>query len=495
MIKTNSIANKILISLVATILAVLGAISIVSYITSASAENEQYEQTQRSLDKQLLVILQDPVFSYDFKLIKSIIDAYTPLPEISSLEVKDHRGKQLAQTSDNGDEDFTKVVELKGEDGAKIGSITVGYSRAAIDDRLTDNLIEKVITLIVSLILLSSILVVMIRKIVVQPVEQVSSILSDIAAGGGDLTQRVPVISDDEVGKLAKSFNSFIHTVQEIVSDVAQGASNLAELSGRVSHVCHTTSTSTRHQKEQTEQSLIYLKQLGEATAEIAQNAELTAATSQSAFETAGQSKVGVESSLGLVRSLVTELDNTAEVATELRTESDNIGSVLDVIKGIAEQTNLLALNAAIEAARAGESGRGFAVVADEVRALAHKTRQSTEEIESIISSLQGKAEESFEATHKSKGLVNETIHSVEKTSGSFIEISEQMSQINDMIIQVASASEEQANLTREVTQTMEGLCEDALQLANESEDMEQSSDAMVQVERQLSEKISQFKF
>ncbi|AWB67350.1 methyl-accepting chemotaxis protein [Saccharobesus litoralis] len=495
MIKTNSIANKVMVSLVITITAVLGIISIVSFFASQSSENEAYEQKQKSLDKQLLVILQDPVFSYDFKLIQSIIDAYTPLSEITSIDVKDHRGKELAKATDKGETDFTAVLELKGEDGAKIGSITVGYSRQAISARLGALAWEKVITLIASLIILSAILVFVIKKIVVGPVEDVSRILSDIAAGGGDLTQRVPVASNDEVGVLAKSFNSFIQTVQEIVSDVASGASNLAELSGRVSHVCHSTSTSTQHQKEQTEQSLIYLKQLGEATSEIAQNAELTAATSQSAYDTAGESKAGVEASLELVRSLVTELDNTAEVATQLRSESDNIGSVLDVIKGIAEQTNLLALNAAIEAARAGESGRGFAVVADEVRALAHKTRQSTEEIESIISSLQGRAEASFEATHKSKGLVNETIHSVEKTSGSFIEISEQMSQINDMIIQVASASEEQANLTREVTSTMESLCDDAQQLAVESQEMEQSSDAMVKVEKQLSEKISQFKF
>jgi methyl-accepting chemotaxis protein len=496
MINSQSIAKRIAVSLVITIVVVLGLISVVSYFMTASAENKNYKHNIKTLETQLSVILEEPVFAYDKELINKIIKSYLPLKEISSIKVTDHRDIEFGKVvNPENQEETNRTIKLTDTDGNHTGNIIVGFSKDAVRSQLAVLVSEKLITLVISSLLLAMILVILIRSIVVKPVQVVTNVLSDIAAGGGDLTQRIPVVSKDEVGLLATNFNNFIQTVQDIVSDVAQGTSKLTNVSAQVSNVSHMTVEGTIEQKEQTEQSLIYLQQMSSATSEIAQNAEITAATGQETAATAEKSTEDVAFNLNQVQSLVNVLDNNAQVATELRTESENIGSVLDVIKGIAEQTNLLALNAAIEAARAGESGRGFAVVADEVRALAHKTRQSTDEIESIISSLQSKAEESFDASHKSKGLVAETIVSVEKTSEAFNEISGKMNQINDMIIQVASATEEQALITTDVTRTMEGLCSAAQKLTQESLQMETSSEEMIKVEQQLIEKISQFKY
>ncbi len=492
----TSIANKVLMSLIVTITLVLGGVSSAAYFINISKENAQFEQTQSALATQMQVILRDPVFTYDFDLTKRIIDAYIPAADIAFITVTDHREKPIASMAkDKIEAAETQTLKLLDDEGKHIGIITMGFSKALMSKRLADGLIEKLITLIISLSLLCAILLLQIRKIVVQPLSKVSGILADIAKGGGDLTQSITIKSNDEIGLLSESFNSFIKRIREIVTEVAFGAQQLENLSTNVSDISNNASSNTQKQKEKSEHSLIYLQQLSEATAEIAQNAEITAATSQEASETATQSRLDVSQNLGNVNELVSELDNSAKIVTELRTESENIGGVLDVIKGIAEQTNLLALNAAIEAARAGESGRGFAVVADEVRALAQKTRESTDEIEQIILSLQNKSQESFDATHKSKSLVTHTIESTKKTSDSFIDISEKMNKINDMIIQVASASEEQSLLTKEMTETMQSLCTDAQTLALEAQEMTTSSNEMLEVEKTLTSNIHEFKY
>ncbi|WAJ69721.1 methyl-accepting chemotaxis protein [Catenovulum adriaticum] len=494
----QSIARKVLVVLLCVNLAVLGLVAFGTMSMQTSSENERYENNKEAIVKQLKVILQDPVFSYDFPLIKNIIDAYMPDPIIAQVEVTDHRDKAMAETKMKQDvalDGTAQWYEISGADGSMIGKVKIAFSRSGVENRLASQWYEKLISMAVSLLALSVLLILLINKVVVRPLTNVSQVLADIARGGGDLTQRIPVKTNDEIGTLAQNFNHFIEKIQTIIADVAQGANGLSDLSSSISSVCHKTTVNTHEQKEQTEHSLSYLKQLSEATGEIAQNAELTASSTTETFDLAAQSRTDVQTNLTHVQQLVDELENNAKVASDLKTASENIGGVLDVIKGIAEQTNLLALNAAIEAARAGETGRGFAVVADEVRSLASKTRQSTEEIESIIVSLQSKADDSYQASYRSKELVSETIESTETTVGAFAAISDKLSNINDMIIQIASATEEQSVLTKEVSQGMEHLLDGATKLTNETKGLEHNTQAMIDVEHNLSEQIKQFKY
>ncbi|KMT65099.1 hypothetical protein XM47_11380 [Catenovulum maritimum] len=464
----------------------------------SSDEIARYEASKSSIIEQLQVILQDPIFSYDYPLIQNIINAYVPEPIIAQIKITDHRDKPMGETKLKQDIELEGQPiwhEVKDGEGNLLGKIRISFSRSSIDARLTTQATQKWISVLISLVALSIILIFLITKLVVTPLNNVNQVLADIARGGGDLTQRIPATTTDEIGSLAKNFNNFIEKIQSIIKDVAGGAAGLSGLSGSISSVCHKTTMNTHEQKEQTEQSLNFLKQLSDATGEIAKNTELTASSTTEAFDLAAESRNSVEANLSHVQQLNDELENNARVASELKTASENIGGVLDVIKGIAEQTNLLALNAAIEAARAGETGRGFAVVADEVRSLASKTRQSTEEIETIIDSLQSKADDSFKASHKSKELVTEAIESTHKTVDSFTTISNQMSGINDMIIQIASATEEQSLLTREVSQGMEHLLDGATRLAAETNELEHNTESMIEVEQQLSQQIKQFKY
>lgn len=494
----QSIAKKVLLALVSVNFIVLSAVAFWSMSVQTDNELERYQKNKQEIINQLKIILQDPVFSYDFPLIQNAIDAYFPNVSIAHIKVTDHRDKPMAETKTKDDIELdgeAQWYEVHSADDEMIGKIKIAFSRAAVDQRLDSQWIEKWTSMGVSMVVLSILLLILIQRVVVKPLTQVNDMLRDIAAGGGDLTQRIPVKTNDEIGTLATNFNQFIKKIQDIIADVAEGASGLGGISSSISDVGHKATLNMREQQDQTEHSLTYLKQLSEATGEIAQNAELTAATSTEAFEMAGHSQTDVETNLEHVQQLVDELESNAKVASELKSASENIGGVLDVIKGIAEQTNLLALNAAIEAARAGESGRGFAVVADEVRSLASKTRQSTEEIESIIASLQLKADDSYKASHRSTELVQETISSTEKTVRSFEQISEKVNGINDMIIQIASATEEQSLLTKEVSQGIEHLVDGAKQLTEETNELEGSTRTMMEVEQKLSQQIRQFKY
>ncbi len=335
----------------------------------------------------------------------------------------------------------------------------------------------------------------MVRRLVTIPLTEVNNVLRDIAEGGGDLTSRIPVKSQDEIGQLAGNFNSFIETVQEIITDVASASGKLEEVSEQVRIIKDKTITSTETQSMLTDTSVENMRQLDIATKEIAANTESTVSITNKAVSVSTNSRGSIDNNISNISSLVENLEQTAREVSSLKQASDNIGSVLDVIKGIAEQTNLLALNAAIEAARAGESGRGFAVVADEVRALASKTHDSTTEIESIIEELQTQAEASYQSTQASKGKVSDTITSAQETSHALDQITDEMNAINDMIHLIASATEEQANVTQTVNSDMDQLNSSASQLTQDSRQLEQATENLLAVGEQMISQIRRFKY
>jgi methyl-accepting chemotaxis protein len=263
----------------------------------------------------------------------------------------------------------------------------------------------------------------------------------------------------------------------------------------RVKSVSESTNKDSQQQRYQTKDALEHLTKLQEATVHIAQNAEQAALNTNNVHQLSESSMAQMGKNIEKVDLLFQELDSTANIVTKLRVESQNITKVLDVIKGIAEQTNLLALNAAIEAARAGESGRGFSVVADEVRALASKTHDSTNEIESIISSLQNQAQASFEATHRSKDLVTETIETTKSANDSLNEINEKIDEINKMNTLIASGSEEQTQVTNSVQQGMQQVNDGAERLAQEASSLHSTTNELSKVQAKLVAQIERFTY
>jgi len=492
----NSITQKMLMALVSSTLLVLVLVSFTSYMVQKNSEINYWQDNTQVLNEQLKVILLEPVFAYDKPLIKSILEAIIKDASVVSVSVFDQRNKALGEVkSANSDTDESVTLPLIWEDKSQIGSVEIGYSQQGVMDKLNQAIVEKSLVLITTLILLSLVLTYLLRKIIIAPLLNLSSVLADIAQGGGDLTQRIPKKSDDEIGGLANNFNSFINTVQSIVSSLAGANKELENVATRVESVSDTTNKDLHEQRTQTKDSLEHLTQLQTATLDIAKNAEQTSINTNNVQKLSQQGKVLMESNLTKVDELVEELDNTAKVVTQLRSETQNITQVLDVIKGIAEQTNLLALNAAIEAARAGESGRGFSVVADEVRALASKTHESTNEIEQMIISLQKQAQTSFEATHRSKELVTHTIESTRSANSSLNEINEKIEEVNEMNTLIASACEEQSSVTLGVKGGMEKVDFGAQQLSHEADVLHTATAELSEVQQKLVKQITRFTY
>ncbi|MFT6788608.1 MAG: methyl-accepting chemotaxis protein [Pseudoalteromonas rhizosphaerae] len=279
-----------------------------------------------------------------------------------------------------------------------------------------------------------------------------SQALSRIAAGNGDLTQRITVDSQDEVGMLADSFNSFVSSQHQLISHIRQLATDLD--SDAEKSLLTNQSSVNELQRQQQEVTMVAtaVTEMSSATHEIAANAENTAAASQQSAQSSIQGKSLVDKTRTTINSLASEIDETTVVISELSLHAQAISSILTTIQEIAEQTNLLALNAAIEAARAGEQGRGFAVVADEVRVLSHRTQNSTAEIYTTIETLQNTTKKAVSLMDSSKSLANNSVHDVNAAAQALEEITQAVNEISDMAGQIAVAAEEQTQVTNEIT-------------------------------------------
>ncbi|MGB1090808.1 MAG: methyl-accepting chemotaxis protein [Oceanobacter sp.] len=290
--------------------------------------------------------------------------------------------------------------------------------------------------------------------------EQISSLHRAIVAADRDLdlSRRVKVSLDDELGQAAKAYNSAMNKISETIQKVSEGASE-SNLMSMQNHMTISLSTKgTKAQQQETQSAVTAVQQLEIATREIASNVQNVADQADKANDVALHSIQSVSSSMAEVQALSSQMTSVAEVIRELHASSDAIGSVLEVIGNIAEQTNLLALNAAIEAARAGEQGRGFAVVADEVRALAKKTQDSTSEIDRIVSRFQQQSKLAFTSVEESQQAVENAVRISVEMSEELKEIGSSIGVIRDMSDQVAAATEEQVSTNHELTKIMDSI-------------------------------------
>ncbi|WP_432454367.1 MULTISPECIES: methyl-accepting chemotaxis protein [unclassified Agarivorans] len=491
----KTITAKLSSLLVATILIVGLLVVGVLYWNSNASLTQQYEHQKQALSKQMSIILNEPIFVYDLDVIQAIINSFSDDSMIVGIKVSDQRGKLMAKSVTRQASVDDNLIIPMAWDGKATGQIEVAVTRQVMDSALIQKLHQEILTIVVMAALILILMIVSLRQLVIRPLADVNIMLAGIAEGDGDLTARIPLQSDDEIGQLSRSFNSFIQTVQHIVQDMADAASHLELVSENVRMINDKSTANTIEQTELTSTSLGNLQQLGIATKDIAGNAANTASKTQQAYQLSIEGHRAIDDNIAQVTALVDNLDKTAEDVSNLKQVSDNIGSVLDVIKGIAEQTNLLALNAAIEAARAGELGRGFAVVADEVRALARKTHQSTTEIEQIIGNLQTQAETSYQATRAGKVMVSETIKSAQGTGESLVQIKQEMSSVNDMVNMIASASEEQANVTNAVTKDVESLSQGTASLSQDSKQLQQATEDLLEVSVQMVQQVNRFKY
>ncbi|MCU7993684.1 methyl-accepting chemotaxis protein [Shewanella glacialipiscicola] len=310
------------------------------------------------------------------------------------------------------------------------------------------------ITVFIFIALLLSIITYLIIRSIIAPVARITQIIARIEVSK-DLTLRCDASTQDELGEIAQHFNSMVSSFQHLIEQVIDSVETINTSCKRVSENAELASQGVGKQLNETDMVATAITEMGATIEEIAKTTELAASKASQTHDNAQSGQLEVEQTIHKIQSLAEQLNSSATVVNELERDSETIGSVLDVIRGIAEQTNLLALNAAIEAARAGEQGRGFAVVADEVRNLAMRTQSSTQEIASIIQTLQTRTRSIVQLMESSQKQGEESTQQAASAGALLKLINTDVRNIMDMSTQIAAAIEEQSMVAAEVSKNV----------------------------------------
>ncbi|MCU7936194.1 MAG: methyl-accepting chemotaxis protein [Candidatus Thiodiazotropha sp. (ex Dulcina madagascariensis)] len=318
--------------------------------------------------------------------------------------------------------------------------------------------------------------------------------IKDIAEGEGDLTKRLNENANNELGELSHWFNVFMDKLQALVGNVKDSTGKMADAASQMLEMTEESSSGVLHQKSKTEEIVHAMQNLSVTVDGVAESAAEADQATGSAEKESVKGSEDLRKTIGSITSLADEIDTAANIINGFQKDSEDIGGVLDVIKGIAEQTNLLALNAAIEAARAGEQGRGFAVVADEVRTLATRTQESTQEIQAIIIRLQSGAEKAVDAMNSGRTRGHETAQQAQQAGVSLESITHAIDVISAINSKIASTTDDQRQVASDVNEGINTISQVSEQTAARAEQTSQQGHAVSQLAQELQASVKQFK-
>ncbi|HJR32363.1 MAG TPA: methyl-accepting chemotaxis protein, partial [Pseudomonas sp.] len=369
----------------------------------------------------------------------------------------------------------------------------VAVVEAKVQERM-QGVVLSIVGIAVVVLLVIAAAGMLLANTILRPLNLMKANLDDIAAGEGDLTRRLTITSQDELGELAGSFNRFVDKIHGLVRQITEMTSQLTGLVNQVSDQAQRSDQAMERQRHETDQVATAINQMSAAAQEVARSAQNAAVAAQQTDEEGQVAKRVVAGSIVKIHALVNDIRSSGVSLDSLQKDVSSIVSVLGVIRSIAEQTNLLALNAAIEAARAGEAGRGFAVVADEVRALASRTQISTQEIQGMIDRLQAGTQSAVESMRRSSEAGDGTSAQANEAGASLDAMAQLIGTINSMNAQIASAAEEQTAVAEEINRSVHQIAVAVDSVADETQLGAQTSRSLADLGQRLGQLVGQFR-
>ena len=351
-----------------------------------------------------------------------------------------------------------------------------------------------IIAVTIAALLVSIVLFVFFLKLIIKSIHDIRSQLDNIAQGEGDLTQRIAIDREDDLGMLARSFNQVLENLQSMIGSIQKLTSELGNEATQLSNTAAKNSDGVNRQTDAISMVATAINEMQSAIEEVAGNASQASEVTRNAEEKGQSGGRIIRQSSEQVQELSAQIAKAVNVIRQLSEDSNNITSVLDVIRGIAEQTNLLALNAAIEAARAGEQGRGFAVVADEVRTLAQRTQESTEDIQKMITTLQTGVSDIVSVMETGSDQASKTEELALNAETEIQSILEAITNIADINASVASATEEQTQVVEEVNRNITQINDLAEESADRSKEIDGISNSLEAYAQELEGQTGKFK-
>ena len=351
----------------------------------------------------------------------------------------------------------------------------------------------SIILLIIGAVFANVTLAFLLSRTILRPIEKFR-VAAEAIERSSDLTQRIDVSSNDETGVAAHAFNIMLEKFEAFMQQIISTTTQLTNSTQQVLTTAKHGRDNVEKQYLETDQIATAITEMATTVQEVANSANAAAGAANNADNEAKGGKVTIDQTSAAIQKLADDVERGANVILQLEQDSQNIGTVLDVIRGIAEQTNLLALNAAIEAARAGEQGRGFAVVADEVRTLASRTQESTQEIQEMIEKLQSGAQNAVKVMEEGRTQAQSGVTQVKEAGESLQAIARAITTISEMNTHIAAAAEQQSTVAEEINRNIITINDISEQTTSGAKQTTSASDEVVRLATQLQSLVGQFK-